>query len=226
MTTLALSPFPGIVGRIEERTFTSVVSVSEDNIATVQKTIECWQETVTLIRDELNSQLRTDPSSNESLQDLTLIKDFQGRLGAINRQLTVVLKIPERLKILLAFDSLGEIQGIACCGMDSKKELVVGDLISAPSNLRWKTKLISISSPIYGAGTLLMHAIFKIAERIKKPKVGLYSIASAAPFYEKLGMIQDPTGFEFILSEKSHHENIERALAKALGPSFKYSLLY
>ena len=112
--------------------------------------------------------------------------------------------------------------------MDFAKRLCVGELVSAPSNLRWKTKISCISNPIYGGGTLLMHAIFKMAEITKKANIGLLSSRSGQLFYEKLGMKQVIEGsnlFEFILSEKSHHQNIERALARAFGPSFKYSLL-
>ncbi|MCX6990622.1 MAG: hypothetical protein NTX49_06140 [Chlamydiae bacterium] len=225
MAAIASSPFSGIAASCEERTFVSVISVSKDNIETVQKTIKSWQDTANLIRNELELRLKNDPHSEGMLHDLKLISDCQIILHGSACQVSQVLANSENLKILLAIDSLGEIQAIACCGMNFEEELLVGELVTSPSNIRWNTKLTSLSDPIYGGGTLLMHAIFKIAAQIKKPKIGLDSSTTAEPFYKKLGMKQDLTSFEFILSEKSHHQNIERALARAFGPSFRYSLL-
>jgi hypothetical protein len=226
MAAIASSPFSGIARGAEKRTLSSVISVSENNITTVRKTIQCWVKTGALIRGELISSLRADPASKAILQDIKLLDDCQVILGCRQKLVIEFLKNLPQTKILLAVDSLGEIQSMACYGMDFEDELQVRELATAPSNIRWKTKLTCIAPPIYGGGTLLMHAIFKVALTTKKPKVGLLSTETGNLFYKKLGMMEDELGFVFILSKRSHHENMERALAKAFGPSFKYSLLY
>ncbi len=225
MIAIASSPFSTASIGTEQRTFTSVISASLDNITTVQKTIECWLKTARLIREELESGLTADPSSKEIPQDIKLLDDCQSILRGIAAQARVFLEYFPQTKIFLAADSLGEIQSIACCGIDFEEGLVVGELVTAPSNIRWKTKLTCVAPPIYGGGTLLMHAIFKIAQTIKKPRIGLLSSETGELFYKKLGMKQNRNSFEFIPSKRSHYENIEEALAKAFGSSFKYSLL-
>ena len=226
MAAIASIPPFGVATSIEERTFTSVISVSKDNIETVQKTITFWEKTIILIRKELEFNFKADPTSDKTLHDFKLLADCEGILGGVAIQIDEFQKILPETKLLLALDSLKEIQAITCFGSDFEEELVVAELLTAPSNIRWETKLTCLSPPIYGGGTLLMHALFTIAQNTKKPKLGLASTETGKTFYKKLGMATDELGFIFTISDRSHQESIKKALVKSFGTSFRYSLLW
>lgn len=225
MIAVGQSPFSTIPAHTERR-FSSVVSLIEEMIPTVKKTIACWKESLTFIEDVLKSKSVLDPFSKELKHDFELLRDYNTSLKFnVTACEMVAEKSHSHIKMFVALDSLGEIQALACYSLRSKTDLVVCDLITAPSNIRWKTSIPSLLAPLNGGGTLLMHALFKVLQIEKKSRIYLVALVTAAPFYQKLGMRQvDVDSFEFILSDRGHQEKIQNAFIKVFGPLFEYSL--
>lgn len=160
-----------------ERTFTSVVSLTKKMMPTVLKTIECWSELITYIEAQLNSKILVD-SSGELKKNNLLIKDYKLTLESVKDSFESIQEgFFCGLKMLLAIDSCEEIQAIGVYSSDIKSDLSVQELITAPSNIRWKSSLSSPTLHIYGGGTLLMHVLFKIAQILK-------NIESILPLYQ------------------------------------------
>jgi hypothetical protein len=93
-----------------ERKFTSVVSLSEKNIDTVLKTIECWRESLRFIEWAVTS---VSDFPLMVAEDCTLIENYHLLLGNIKETALWIIKDSTYpIQLLLSFDSLGEIQSM------------------------------------------------------------------------------------------------------------------
>lgn len=212
------------------RKFASVSKMNEHDRMSVGRTIHAWEKFANALLTKYEKEREEKGPSELLTRDIILIENYQNVLCMLEWEYSAMGALEESSnQFLIAKDEAYEIGALAEYQRISDKDeshLYLGELITAPWNLRLEAQKTALPPPLRGGGILLIHALFNIAKKIDCKKLCVTSTPVSLDFYAKLGMTKKGIHrFEFDISSSDDEEKINNALQRAFGESFHYSFL-
>lgn len=161
----------------------SAIIAKECDVSTIQRCFVIWNH---FLKEH-------DAIFSKNIDSSNLLYDYKTVLSIAETECERLGK-SSALTVILAKDSLGQIQGIGCFSKRTKpsyesESFEISSVISAPWNIHWPCNTEK-KGIIKGGGTLIIYSIYRMAIKAKTEKIALSSTASGISFYKKLGLAQ------------------------------------
>lgn len=174
---------------------TSAIIAKESDVSNIQSCLVIWNH---FLKEH-------DATLTKNRDSFNLLYDYKTVLSITETECERLGKSAS-LTVILAKDTLGQIQGIGCFSKRTKssyesESFEISSVISAPWNIHWPAEMEKKGS-IKGGGTLIVYSIYRMALKAKTEKIALSSTASAISFYQKLGLAQSSYNRFYVDIEK------------------------